>query len=111
MNEERLFNNRLYHLVYHWAAYVATLVLLLSLGAQVCVSPQIRYPWYLRFANITGGAASLFFLWRMNTFGDKVNSLMGGPDGETQWFMKHPWNLRFGGFVTIVIVIINLFII
>ena len=111
MNEERLFNHRLYHLVYHWAAYVATLVLLLTLGAIVCVSPQIRYPGYLHFANIAGGAASLFFLWRMNTFGNKVNSMIGGLDGETQWFMKHPWNIIFGGFVTIVIVIINLLII
>lgn len=108
MNEERLFNHRLYHLVYHWAAYVATLVFLLSLGALVCVSPTIRYPAYLRFANIAGGAASLFFLYRMKTFGDKVNQMISGVDQETQWFFRHPYNLWFGAAVTLAIIIINL---
>lgn len=111
MNDERLFNLRLYHLVYHWAAYVATLVLLLSLGALVCVSPTIRYPWHLRFANIAGGSASLFFLYRMRTFGDGVYELLGGPDEKSQWFLTHPRNLVFGAFVTLVIVVINLLLI
>lgn len=75
-----LFNHRLYHLVYHWAAYVATLVLL-TLGALVAVTTpasSIRDASYLRFANIAGALASWFFLLRMKTFGDEVNALMGG---------------------------------
>jgi hypothetical protein len=111
VNEDRLFNQRLYHLVYHWAAYVATLVLLLSLGALVCVSPTIRYPAYLRFVNIAGGAASLFFLYRQKTLGDRVNEMVGGVDREAQWFLKHPKNMWFGGAVTVIIVIMNLLII
>jgi len=96
VNEERLFNYRLYHLVYHWAAFVAISVLLLSVGALVCVSPAIRYKGFLYFANILGGAASLFALRR----GD-----------ETQGFLKHPRNLLLGALLTVVIVVINLLII
>ncbi len=114
-NEDRLFNHRLYHLVYHWAAYVATLVLLLTLGAWVAVTPAsfIRDASYLRFANIAGALASWFFLLRMKTFGDEVNALMGAaahvkPQWFLRWFLTHPRNLWFGAVVTLAILVFNL---
>ena len=51
---------------------------------------------------------SLFFLWRMKTFVDKANALMGGADTETQWFLRHPQNLWSGAVVTLVILFFNL---
>lgn len=109
MHEERIFNYRLYHLVYHWAAYTATLVLLLSLGALVAVTPPAnRHASYLYFANVAGACASWFFLYRMKTFGDQVHMLMGGLDEKTQGFLKHPCNLWFGAAVTLIIVGFNL---
>jgi hypothetical protein len=113
LNDERLYNYRLYHLVYHWAAFVAISVLLLSLGALVCVSPEIRFTAYLCFANILGGAASLFALYRQRTFVDQLYQMMGGrdPETQTQRFLRHPYNLVAGAVLTFAIVVINLIMI
>jgi hypothetical protein len=114
MDNERLFNFRLYHLVYHWAAYIATLVLMLSLGALVALTPSLTNPyavWYLSFANIAGACASWFFLVRMKTYGDQLHSLMGGAGKASQWYLKHPFNLLLGAVVTLIILVFNLIVI
>ena len=108
MNEERLFNHRLYHLVYHWAAWTATLVLLLSLGSLVAVTPPaaIRHAGYLRFANVAAGAASLFFLYRMKWSGDEVNRLLGSDPGA-QWILTHPRNLYLAAVASLALTALN----
>jgi hypothetical protein len=84
---------------------VATLVLLLSLGALVAVTPSgsIRYPWYLRFANLAGWAASWFFVYRINFY----TALLGVPDRAPFWQLGYPLNLYLAGLVTLVIVVVN----
>src|SRR5947208_14032379 len=67
-NPEWVYYHSLYHLVYHWAAYVAFLVLLITIGLVPSVSAVPRSKLYIGFAIVVSGVASGFF------FGECIHS-------------------------------------
>jgi len=109
-NPEWVYNHALYHLVYHWAAYVAFLVLLITIGVILSVAPvpPVRVSrLYDAFAIVVCGTASGFFLWRMDTFGKVVNQSLKGAAAATMW-TSDPVNLWIGAAVTGCVVIADI---
>jgi len=105
--EERFYYYALYCFVTHWAGYMATLVMLLTIGIIISTSSVLRHPLYFIIVIIVAGVGSLFFLWRMSTFGGVVNQKIGADVRKTMW-IPHPWNLILGGAITFGMTIINL---
>lgn len=102
-DESWAYYHALYHLVTHWAAFVATLALLVTIGVVISASPTLGNRWYFIFAIATTTIAAWFFLWRMGTFGAVVNTSLKGAASTTYWLIPHPWNLLVGAGVSLVV--------
>jgi hypothetical protein len=96
------YYHSLYHLVTHWAAYVATLGLLLTIGVVISASPKLGNRWYFVLAIIVASGASFFFLRRMHTFATDVNRILDVEADETKW-LPGSLNLVIGACVTLAV--------
>lgn len=118
-NEERdrVYYRALYHLVTHWAGYLATVGLLVTLGTVISTSNVIRPRYYCLAAIAVTFVGSVLFLVRINTFASIVNDpqMIPAPEvAKTDWkwgekvILKSPWNLVTGGIVALVIAIADI---
>jgi hypothetical protein len=100
------YYHALYNLIALCAAFLATLVLLFSIGVVISVSPALRNRWYLGCAVTAGAVGSWFFLWRIHTFGQFVNAQLGDIAKSTQW-VPEPWNLLIGATIVLVVTVLD----
>ena len=118
LQDERRFNHALYHLVYHWAAYIATFVLLMTLGMLTVITPNLptKAICYIVFANILGLVGSAFSLLRINDFAKIVVKGIGQSSvADTAWKiwklrMEYPGNLWIAFAVAFLVFIVNLIV-
>ena len=96
---DRGFYVALYFMIAHLTAYVAILVLTITIGVLISTSSMplvilsgCRAAW-VTVALLVLMAGELYSLWRMANLGNIV--IVGLPATEVQWllFIKHPWNL------------------
>jgi hypothetical protein len=104
---DRGFYVALYLMIAHLAAYVAILILTITIGVILSTSavqlPTFHWPTLL-FVAIPVAVlvfAELYSLWRMVSLGNIV--IHGLPETEVRWllYMKHPWNLLLPGLAAV----------
>jgi len=104
-----IFYHALYHHVAHWAAYVATMVLLLTIGFLVSLTPIVGSPFGMRRMGAYAAAvcaffAASYFIRGMNTYGGIINSEYL-PDSYLQKVLSlpHTWMIFSGHFAALVL--------
>ena len=109
------YYHALYHLVYHWAANVAALALLITIGIVLSTGcAQVMRFWprglFCLTAIVITLLASWFFLWRMKQFGSKVNQYLSKGSYISGTYVKWcppPWNLRAGWVVAFAVAVLD----
>jgi hypothetical protein len=104
---DRGFYVALYFMIAHLTAYVAILVLTITIGVLISTaSVPLESLGGTKATLVTLALAILmlaefYSIWRMRTLGNIV--IKGLPETETQWliFIRHPWNLSLAGLVAL----------
>ena len=107
-----MFYHALYHLVAHWAAFIATLGLLLTIGLILATSPTIRHRSPCVYLIIIVLSGSWWILWRMWIFVNFLNTKLPTDYLRTiVWgWIPHPYNLVAGALGALAITILDLWI-
>ena len=110
MNEEdRTFTHAIYNAVTHWAAFMVTFGLLLSMGVVVTTAPKLTGMRFAFIASAVGAMllASIYFLQRILTFGGRIQSGLSSSYLRAVWLfgLDWRWSLLLGGVASVAVAV------
>jgi hypothetical protein len=112
MDKQNVFNHALYHLVTHWAAVIAVIVWLLTVGMVLGSTGKdsINNKCFFYFAILAAAGMAIYFLIRMYIFGTVVNANLPPDYVRDMMLLQHPYNLVVGGVVVVFILAFDLYV-